>query len=126
MIDILMGLLLLTGGFFCLVAAVGVIRLPDLFIRMHAATKAGSLGAGLLVLAAALFFQEPGISLRAGTIVLLLFFTAPVAAHLVARVAHRRGEPLWDRTWIDELGQAGAGTETETETEDSLSGREEP
>jgi len=56
MTDIFLSILLVTGGFFCLVAALGMLRLPDLLIRMHAATKAGTLGVGLLVLAAALYF----------------------------------------------------------------------
>ncbi len=103
MIEYLSGVLLLIGGFFCLVAALGVVRLPDPLTRMHAATKAGSLGAGLLVLAHALFYQELGISLRAVTLVALLLFTAPVAAHLIAQAAYRSGDPLSDRTWVDEL-----------------------
>lgn len=103
MIEYVTGLLILAGSFFCLVAALGVIRLPDPLIRMHAATKAGSLGAGLLTMAHALFYQEMGISLRAVTLILLLLLTAPVAAHLIGRAAYRSGEPLSERTWIDEL-----------------------
>jgi multicomponent Na+:H+ antiporter subunit G len=103
MIEYLTGILLIVGSFFCLVAALGVIRLPDPLTRMHAATKAGSLGAGLLVIAHALFYQELGISLRAISIIALLLFTAPVAAHLIARTFYRSGEALSERIWIDEL-----------------------
>ncbi len=103
MIDYLTGMLLIAGSFFCLVAALGVIRLPDPLTRMHAATKAGSLGAGLLVGAHALFYQEAGIFLRAVSIIALLLFTAPVAAHIIARTSHRSGEAISERTWIDEL-----------------------
>lgn len=111
MIEYLAGILLITGSFFCLVAALGVIRLPDIFTRMHAATKAGSLGAGLLVMAHAVFCQEVGIILRAITIIALLLFTAPVAAHLIARTSYRSGEARSDRTWIDELTGMGSGRE---------------
>jgi len=103
MIDYLTGMLLLIGSIFCLVAALGLVRLPDTLTRMHAATKAGTLGAGLLIIAEALFYQQLGISLRAATVIALLLLTAPVAAHLIARASYRSGVALSDRTWIDEL-----------------------
>lgn len=103
MIEYISGLLVIIGSFFCLVASVGLIRLPDVLTRMHAVTKAGSLGAGLLAIAHALLYQQLGISLRAITIVALLLFTAPVAAHLIGRTAYRSGEALSERTWVDEL-----------------------
>jgi len=103
MVDYLAGLFMLIGGIFCLAASVGIVRLPDALIRMHAATKAGTLGTGLLVIAEALFYRQLGISLRAATVIALLLLTAPVAAHLIGRAFYRSGEPLSDRTWIDEL-----------------------
>jgi multicomponent Na+:H+ antiporter subunit G len=103
MVDFLTGLLMLMGAIFCLVASVGVVRLPDALIRMHAATKAGTLGTGLLVIAEAFFYRELGISLRAVTVIALVLLTAPVAAHLIGRAFYRSGEALSDRTWIDEL-----------------------
>jgi multicomponent Na+:H+ antiporter subunit G len=103
MISYLVGILLLIGSLFCLVAALGMVRLPDTLTRMHAATKAGTLGAGLLVVAAAFFYRELGISLRVATVIVLLLLTAPVAAHLIGRASYRSGIPLSDRTWIDEL-----------------------
>ena len=103
MIDYLTGTLMVAGSLFCLVAALGVVRLPDALTRMHAATKAGTLGAGLLLLAEALFYQQLGISLRAATVIALLLLTAPVAAHLIGRTSYRSDVVLSDRTWIDEL-----------------------
>ena len=103
MIDYLTGILMIIGGIFCLVASVGIVRLPDALIRMHAATKAGTLGTGLLVIAEALLYRQLGISLRAVTVIALVLLTAPVAAHLIGRAFYRSGEPLSDRTWIDEL-----------------------
>lgn len=94
---------MLMGGIFCLLASVGIVRLPDALTRMHAATKAGTLGTGLLVIAEALYYRQLGISLRAITVVVLVLLTAPVAAHLIGRAFYRSGEPLSDRTWIDEL-----------------------
>jgi multicomponent Na+:H+ antiporter subunit G len=103
MVDYLTGLLMLFGSIFCLVASVGIVRLPDTLIRMHAATKAGTLGAGLLIIAEALFYSQLGITLRAATVIILVLLTAPVAAHLIGRAFYHSGEPLSDRTWIDEL-----------------------
>ena len=103
MSDVLTGILMLIGSIFCLVAALGIVRLPDVLTRMHAATKAGTLGAGLLLLAEAVFYRQLGVSLRAATVIALLLLTAPVAAHLVGRSSYRSGVRLSDRTWIDEL-----------------------
>ncbi len=111
MIEYLAGVLMLAGGFFCLVAAVGLVRLPDVLTRMHAATKAGTLGAGLLVVAEVVYYQKLGVSLRAATVIALLFLTAPVAAHLVGRAAYRSGVVLSERTWVDALkGETRAGS----------------
>ena len=106
MTDLLLAMLLLLGGFFCFVAALGMLRLPDLLTRMHAATKAGTLGVGLLVLAAALHFTEIGMTLRALTVILFVGLTAPVAAHLIGRAAYRAGVPLSPKTKIDQLQTA--------------------
>jgi len=101
--EIIAGCLILIGSGFCFVAALGIVRLPDTLTRMHAATKAGTLGAGLLIVGGAVFYQELGVILRAFTIIALLILTAPVAAHLVGRASYLSGVELSDRTWIDEL-----------------------
>ena len=98
--------LLLTGGEFGFVAAVGMVRLPDTITRMHASTKAGTLGAGLVMAAVAVHFMEVGITLRAGAAILFLLLTAPVATHVIGRAAYHCGIRLWDRTWKDELAEA--------------------
>ncbi|KPJ97566.1 MAG: hypothetical protein AMS20_16925 [Gemmatimonas sp. SG8_28] len=91
------------GAFFVGVAALGVLRMPDLFTRMHAATKAGTLGAGLLLLGAALVLRDPWVAVRAVLTVAFLALTIPVASHLVARAAYRtRSAPLWSATILDE------------------------
>ena len=105
---VLTSFVVLLGTFFALVAALGMLRLPDLPMRMHAATKAGTLGAGLLLVAVAMASPGPGAIARALAGMVFLFLTAPVAAHLVARAAYRAGEmPLWHRTAVDELSENG-------------------
>ena len=92
---ILAGLVIL-GGFFCFVAGLGVLRLPDVLIRMHASTKAGTLGSGLILIAVAVFFGDTATITRAVATILFLLITAPVAAHMIGRAAFRSGVPLWN------------------------------
>jgi multicomponent Na+:H+ antiporter subunit G len=96
--------LLIAGSLFCLVAAIGMLRLPDTLTRMHAATKAGTIGAGCILAAEAVVANELGTSLKAIAAIVFLLFTAPVAAHLIGRAAYHRGIELYRKTWIDELG----------------------
>lgn len=98
----LVELLMLAGAVFMFLAALGVARLPDLYIRMHAATKSGTLGVTCAILAVALHFGDFAIAVRASLIVVFIFLTAPVAAHLVGRAAYRVGVPLWKRSVVDE------------------------
>lgn len=91
------------GTLLMLVAGVGMLRMPDLPTRMHASSKAGTLGAVLLLLAVAVQAKDLAIVERAILICLFLFLTAPVAAHMIARAAYRSGIPLSDETVMDEL-----------------------
>jgi len=102
MIDIIIALLLVSGGAFAAIAGLGVLRLPDILIRMHASTKAGTLGVGLMVIAVAVQKGDLLVTSKAVLIILFLLLTAPVAAHLIGRAAYRTGTPLWPRTVIDE------------------------
>ena len=95
MIDTIAGAFVLFGGFFIIVAGVGVIRLPDVFIRMHAATKVGTLGSGLTLAGVALEFGDPGVILRCVLIVVFLLLTAPIGAHMIGRAALRIGIDPW-------------------------------
>ncbi len=96
-------MLMLGGAFFMVVAALGVLRMPDLLMRMHAATKAGTLGAGMVLIAVAIHYGELGITMRAIATVVFLFLTAPVAAHMIGRAAYFVGIKLWEGTFIDEI-----------------------
>lgn len=105
------GLLMLLGGAFCLLGAVGLMRMPDVYTRLQAATKTGTLGVGCLMLGIAIHFGELGISVRALLVIAFLFLTAPVAGHVIARAAYLSRTPTWSRTRIDEWsGQASEGT----------------
>jgi multicomponent Na+:H+ antiporter subunit G len=95
MIDGIATLLIAVGLFFMLTGAVGVVRFRDIYLRMHAASKAGTLGFALFILGVALIHLQhepsPAILLKALLAIGFQFLTAPVAAHMVARVALRKG-----------------------------------
>ena len=101
--EIISSALMIIGAAFALLAGAGVVRMPDLFTRMQAATKASTLGIGCMVLAVPIHFGELGITTRAIATIIFVFLTAPVAAHMIARAAYFVGVPLWERTIIDEL-----------------------
>jgi len=95
--------LVLVGGFFSVLAAVGLLRMPDVYTRMQAATKAGTLGVGCMVLAVATHFASLDVVLESLLVIVMLFITAPIASHLIARAAYFVGSPLWDGTAYDEM-----------------------
>lgn len=103
MLENIAAILLLMGGFFVLVASVGILRLPDLLMRMHASTKAGTLGAGLILLAVAFNYAEVGIVSRSLATIVFILLTAPVAAHTIGRAAYYHGITFWEGTIADDL-----------------------
>lgn len=96
-------ILTIIGAFFMFVAGVGIMRMPDLFLRMSATTKAATLGAGCALLAAAIHFDNFGTTSRTLATIIFLLITAPVAAHMIGRAAYRNKVPLWEGTLYDEL-----------------------
>ena len=95
--------LLFVGASFMLISALGVLRFPDLYMRISASTKASTLGAGFSLLALAVHFDEIGITMRAIATIIFLIITGPVAAHLISRSAYLVGVSLWKGTVADEL-----------------------
>ncbi len=89
MTDIIIAVFLLLGGFFALIAAIGVLRLPDVLMRMHASTKAGILGSSLILIACAIFLAEVEITARVVAIILFLMLTSPIGAHMIGRASVR-------------------------------------
>lgn len=101
--EVISAVLLVAGANFIFIAAIGLIRMPDLFMRMSSNTKAATLGVGLILLATAVHFGNLGVTSRALATIVFLFLTAPVAAHMIGRAAYSIGVPLWKGTVIDEL-----------------------
>ncbi len=79
------------GSFFMVIAALGIFRLPDFYQRIHAPTKAATLGLMLLLVAVSVNFRDEGVATK--SLLALIFFgaTAPVGAHILCRAAYRRG-----------------------------------
>ncbi|MGH3665668.1 MAG: monovalent cation/H(+) antiporter subunit G [Egibacteraceae bacterium] len=103
LVDALTALVLLAGVLLSLLAAVGLHRFPDVFARMHAATKPATLGLLLVVGTVALRSPDPADTAKLLLAVGLQFLTAPVAAHMVSRAAYRDGGLLAPATDPDEL-----------------------
>lgn len=101
--DIVAGLLLIAGAIFVLLAAIGLWRLPDIYSRMHAASKAGTLGSGLMLIALAVHAGDTSTTSRAIAGVVFFLLTAPISAHLLAKAAYAVGYRLTDETVMDEL-----------------------
>nr|WP_256478363.1 monovalent cation/H(+) antiporter subunit G [Notoacmeibacter sp. MSK16QG-6] len=102
MLNIVVGLLLLAGALFSLAASIGLLRLPDLYTRMHSASKAGTVGSGFALIAMAIHSADLGDSTRAIAGVVFFLLTAPISAHLLAKAAHDMGYPLWSKSLADE------------------------
>ncbi len=98
-------ILLVAGALFSVLAALGILRLPDVYTRMHAASKAGTIGSGLLLIAAGLGSQDPAILIRALAGFVFFILTAPVSAHLLARAAHLSRVPLSETSVRDDYAR---------------------
>jgi multicomponent Na+:H+ antiporter subunit G len=109
--DIISAVLMIIGAIFMLIGGLGVVRFPDLYMRISASTKASTLGVSFSLLGLAVHFNEFGITMRAMATIAFVVITAPLAAHLISRSAYSAGVPLWHKSVTDELhGQYEADT----------------
>lgn len=109
MIEVVGGAMLLVGALLAVIAGVGLQRFPDVFARMHAATKPATLGLALVLGGAALLVPDVGNKAKLLLVAALQFVTAPVGSHLVGRAAYRSGTEVASETAVDEL----AGVDTD-------------
>ena len=103
MIDIFIGFLSTVGALAILFASLGILRMPDFYLRLSVTVKAATLGVGLLLFCAAIIFPDISVSTKALAITFFLIITSPIAAHMIARAAYFTGTPLWKDTIADEL-----------------------
>lgn len=100
---VIISALALLGSSFILIAAVGIVRMPDLFLRLQVTSKASVLGLTCILLAVALYFANAEVAIRAGVIICFIVMTIPVATHMLARAGYATNVPLSDETVVNEL-----------------------
>jgi multicomponent Na+:H+ antiporter subunit G len=103
--EVIIVILILLGSLLSLFSAFGLVRLPDVYTRSHAATKSATLGVICVLTAAFVYFLmfEGYLSARLVLGILFVFLTAPVAGHLICRAAYRSQVPLWEKSVQDDL-----------------------
>jgi len=100
------GVVVLIGAVFSLLAVIGILRFPDLYTRMHAASKAGTVGSGLCLLALAIASLDLSVAIRALIGLVFLVLTAPISAHLLSRAAYIAGFKPSSEMAVNDLGRA--------------------
>ena len=103
MSSIIIVILITLGTLFVLLSAIGLVRMPDTYMRISVNTKAATLGVGLILVGTAVFFNDLSTTSRALVIILFVFLTAPVRAHLIGRASYFMGVKLWKGSVMDDL-----------------------
>jgi multicomponent Na+:H+ antiporter subunit G len=106
-LEVVVAAAMLVGTFFMVVTGIGLMRFPDVYTRMHASGKAGTVGVTMLILAATIHFAptDPFLSVRGVLAIVFQLFTTPGATYLLAHASYVRSYPRHARTEIDELEQ---------------------
>ena len=112
--DVVAAVLLVLGAVLTLVAAVGILRFPDVLTRMHSATKPQVLGLLVVLLGLGLRLRDPGAIGLLAMIALFQLVTTPIASHMVGRASFRAGQVRRDLLVVDELSDVLPGPEGRT------------
>lgn len=112
MTNIFIGILSTIGALAILLASIGIVRMPDFYLRLSVTVKAATLGVGLFLTCAAIIFPDVSVTTKAIATVFFLVLTAPVGAHMIARTAYHKRITMWKDTVMDEY-------ENNTEAEDT-------
>lgn len=115
MMDIFIGIVCTIGALAILFASIGILRMPDFYLRLSVTVKAATMGVGVFLISAAVLFPDIEVTAKAFAIIFFLLLTAPVAAHAIGRTAYRSGISIWKDTWIDELDENYKKQESEEE-----------
>ncbi len=94
---------MVSGSGFILIAAIGLLRFPDVLMRMHATTKAGTLGVGLIAVSVMFFAGDMDVVTRSAGVIFFVYLTAPISAHMISRAAYFSDVKLWEGTFVDQL-----------------------
>lgn len=101
--EILIMILSTIGGLFVLSTAIAMLRKPDVYLRINVTTKAATLGLGMILASAAIYFEDYSVTTRVIAIILFIFLTAPIGGHMLMRSAYFTKTPVWKGTKIDDL-----------------------
>lgn len=91
------------GAVFILIASIGLLKMPDIYLRMSASTIAGTFGVASMLVAVAIHFYDFGIFLHIAGVIIFLILTVPVGAHMLGRSSHIIGLPMWHKTVRDDM-----------------------
>jgi len=94
---------ILAGSVFMLLAGIGVLRMPDLYMRLSTVTKGSTMGIFLLLVGVMIEFHTLGVFIKVLAVLVFGLVTSPVAAHMVSRAAYFQGVELWEGTQVDEI-----------------------
>lgn len=101
--DVLAFFFLLNGTVFMLIAGLGILRMPDLFLRMSMTTKASTIGVGSMLLGCMFYFTDWSSAAKSLAIIIFILLTSPVSAHMIGRAGyHDKDVSLWPHTHTDQ------------------------
>jgi len=110
--DIFIAIFSTFGSLAILFASIGILRMPDFYLRLSVTVKAATLGVGFLLAGAAIAFPDVSVTTKAMAIAFFLVLTAPVAAHMIGRTAYHTGIRTWKGTIMDELKEKKSSDDT--------------
>lgn len=103
MTDIIIAIIATIGSIFILIAAIGVLKMPDFYTRLSVTVKASTIGVGFLLATTAIYHNDFQITSKVIAIIFFLFITAPIAGHMISRTAYLSGIKMWKNTFVDDL-----------------------
>lgn len=125
MIEIISAVVIIVGVLFVVIGAVGLLRLPDFYIRISAITKAATVGVACIMIGVAFYFNEISMAFKAFAVILFLLITSPIAAHIIGKAAYNSGVPLWKKTEINEYEEYKKSKPNPEESENASPGKSE-
>jgi multicomponent Na+:H+ antiporter subunit G len=102
-VEIVSSFFIMAGVLFIVISSIGLLRLPDFYIRISVITKAITLGISLMLIGIGIYFNDLVMVTKVMVIICFMMITAPVSAHIIARAAVRNKVPFWGKTLLDEF-----------------------
>jgi multicomponent Na+:H+ antiporter subunit G len=101
--DILVIIFLIVGTIFIFIASIGLIKMPDVYLRMSASTIAATFGVSSMLIGVAIHFGTTGMIFHVAGVIVFLILTVPVGAHMMGRASHINKLPMWHKTFRDDM-----------------------